>query len=1048
VQVLHARLLGELEVTVDGRCVETPPSRRAWALLGWLALHPGEHPRGSLAARFWPDVLDSSARASLRSALWALRRALGPAADGHLLAERDRVGLRCQTDLAAFAERLSAGDLEGAVELCQGPLLADFEDDWVLEARDEHDESLDAALARLAAGAPTPQAAVAWTRRRVALDLLNEAAARELMRLLADCGDRPGALAAYDRLCDRLRNSLGLAPAPQTRELAAAVRAADAPPDSPSAGAPPPSRASTTVGRESELGELRSTWSRVLPGAGAVVLLSGEGGIGKTRLAGELLAHAREDGARTATCASLDLGGTVPFGLWAELLRELASELKPPPADVTWPEDLAPLAPSLPRRLGRASAGDDRALAPELARARLFEAAVDLIEHATQDRPLALLFEDVHLADAPSLELLAYAARRIAQRPVLLMLTRRLAPRNAAVDALAHAVRGRGVAVRELELGPLGRRDIELLIGSVAAIDAVLREGVVAAADGNPLLALESAAAAATGAPGPPPTLRAAVRTALSGLSPAARQVSEVAAVAGRDLERAELAGVGDPASVVEAMDSGLFHSADGRFGYRHALLREAVYSELDDVGRGALHELLGATLARAAEAARHLRLAGRDDLALGRLRQAAADAITVTAFAEAAEFLREALALAPEDGGLRLELGEVCAWLGLRAQAQEQLALALEQLEPGEHALAQLRAARWFRGALCSPAQVGEAARSGLQALASAPQPLDPEVEGELLALLAWAQLTGAGSDGARETLAAFDALALDTADRPLLHHDALSARAFLLLTRGELEESCAVMVASAEAALRAARPDMAYGSWMNAASIAAARGELDEALDLADRGLASVRGFPGLEVHTQAARALLLARLGRGDAARTAAAVATELAEQVGTAELAATAALEGGLVALELGDLERGQALLAEALAYDARVPRAETRLRRAEALGRLGRAEDADKEIRAAALEPVHAADRPALLVARMSQAQGFSALARGDRELAVRRLEEAAGNWRRLVAAADVGREYMAMFVDLGRPPVAGLAEPERELAAVEAQLRELAAPQT
>src|SRR3954467_11252211 len=77
--MVRVELLGELAVQVGGRAIEPPPSRRAWSLLAWLALHPGEHARGSVAAVFWPDVLDASARASLRSAAWALRRALGPA---------------------------------------------------------------------------------------------------------------------------------------------------------------------------------------------------------------------------------------------------------------------------------------------------------------------------------------------------------------------------------------------------------------------------------------------------------------------------------------------------------------------------------------------------------------------------------------------------------------------------------------------------------------------------------------------------------------------------------------------------------------------------------------------------------------------------------------------------------------------------------------------------------------------------------------------------------------------------------------------------------
>src|SRR3954462_8028929 len=89
------RPLGELQAEADGEPIAMPPGRRAWALLAWLALHPGEHARGWAAAHSWPDVLDSSARASLRSALWELRRALGD--EDAVPAGRDRIALRCET---------------------------------------------------------------------------------------------------------------------------------------------------------------------------------------------------------------------------------------------------------------------------------------------------------------------------------------------------------------------------------------------------------------------------------------------------------------------------------------------------------------------------------------------------------------------------------------------------------------------------------------------------------------------------------------------------------------------------------------------------------------------------------------------------------------------------------------------------------------------------------------------------------------------------------------------------------------------------------------
>ena len=160
------------------------------------------------------------------------------------------------------------------------------------------------------------------------------------------------------------------------------------------------------VGRDAELRVLQEAWDAASAGTGAVVVLTGEGGIGKSRLAGELGNHVAAGGGRVATCAALDLGGAAPFGLWAELAGGLGRDLAPPPEGAGWPIALAPLAPGLTARLGR---GAEQRPAPraELERARLFEAAVDMVEWACHDRPLLLVLEDVHLADTSSLELAA-----------------------------------------------------------------------------------------------------------------------------------------------------------------------------------------------------------------------------------------------------------------------------------------------------------------------------------------------------------------------------------------------------------------------------------------------------------------------------------------------------------------------------------------------------------------------------------------------------------------------------------------------------------------
>ena len=114
------------------REIAPPASKRARAVLAYLALNPGPQPRGRLAARFWPDVLDESARASLRVALTELRQALGPAAV-YVLATRDTValdGADLSVDARAFQRALDEGDPVRALEACSAPILDGFDEEW------------------------------------------------------------------------------------------------------------------------------------------------------------------------------------------------------------------------------------------------------------------------------------------------------------------------------------------------------------------------------------------------------------------------------------------------------------------------------------------------------------------------------------------------------------------------------------------------------------------------------------------------------------------------------------------------------------------------------------------------------------------------------------------------------------------------------------------------------------------------------------------------------------------------------------------------------
>ncbi|HSJ73864.1 MAG TPA: BTAD domain-containing putative transcriptional regulator, partial [Miltoncostaeaceae bacterium] len=230
--MLEIRVLGGLEARARGAPVELPPSARVRALLAWLAVHPGPHPRGSLAGRLRPDALDESARTSLRQAAWALRGALGSGADAWLVSERDFLGLSpdpalVRVDLAEFRRLAAGGRPEEALALAGGDLLAGLDEEWAERLREEHRAEVVALLGELAARAEAAGDAagsIEWSRRRVAADPLGERAARDLIARLARAGDRAGAVGAFEALRDRLRRELGIVPSAETRELVEEVR--------------------------------------------------------------------------------------------------------------------------------------------------------------------------------------------------------------------------------------------------------------------------------------------------------------------------------------------------------------------------------------------------------------------------------------------------------------------------------------------------------------------------------------------------------------------------------------------------------------------------------------------------------------------------------------------------------------------------------------------------------------------------------------------------------------------------------------------------------
>jgi DNA-binding SARP family transcriptional activator len=696
--MLRVRLLGELTVEADGRDVVLTGSWRARSLLAWLALHPGPHLRSELAARFWPDVLDASARASLRNALWALRRELGTAS-GVLLATRERVGLDgAWTDVGEFRRLAEDGALRDAVALWSGDPLAGLEDEWAHEARDELNRLLSGVLARLASAAEDErdlEAALGWTRRRVALDPLAEDAQRDLIRRLTAHGDRAGALEAYAKLRERLRRELGISPSAATRELADRIR--DEPePDPPVAaraarrtdgaaarwepGRPfplPPrfrlERSGAFVGRGPELERLGALLADARDGRGPrAALVTGEAGIGKTRLAWELGLAAHRAGAIVLQ-GSCDEGAIAPYEPFVEALGHWARVASPHELATRLDETGPALASLLPWLAGPPSAPAERTAA---ARYASFEAVAALLASLAAEAPVLLVIDDLHWADTSSAALLGHVLRSRPEAPLLVVATYRpgeIAAGAPVADALSRLNQD-GLLTR-LPLSGLDRHEVEELVRELADVppSAGLTAAVHAETEGNPFFVAETARQLGAGVAAHrlalPESVRELIERRLARLGEPCLRLLTLAAVIGREFELAVLERASDlppdalEEALEEAIDAGLvveLPGLDDRLAFTHTLIRRTIADRLTRSRRRRLHACVAGAFDGAggrddAETwiAYHLceaGPAGDPDRAVEYAGRAAERATKRFAYAEAVELYTRALPLLPRE--------------------------------------------------------------------------------------------------------------------------------------------------------------------------------------------------------------------------------------------------------------------------------------------------------------------------------------------------------------------------------------------------------------
>ena len=493
----------------------------------------------------------------------------------------------------------------------------------------------------------------------------------------------------------------------------------------------------TFVGRTAELGLLEGVLERAAAGRPAFAFVGGESGVGKTRLLREFEARARALDARVLLGQCLELGGAqIPYAPLVAALRPLARGLDAAESERLPEATRNALAELLPELGGAETRADEELKARQ---GRLFEAILALLERLGRGGPVLLAIEDLHWADGSTRDFITFLVRSAREERLCLVVTYRsdeLHRRHPLRPLLAELERATGVERITLERFDRGELDEQLAGILLQAAPEALAQRLFDRSQGNPLFTEELLAATEDGDGWMlPETLRDVLLARVERLAPATQAVVRATAVLDRPITHGLLEAVSGlaPAEVMEGAREAVAHQvlvtdSDGTYRFRHALVGEAVHSDLLPGEDTALHARVAAALERdpallgdvsaatvAAELACHWRAAHELSRSLGASVQAGFAAKRLYAYEEAGRHFERALELwarvpdAEERAGAdRAELLRLAATCAIaRGEASRAVALIREALttldataEPVRAALLHLRLGHLLRQA------------------------------------------------------------------------------------------------------------------------------------------------------------------------------------------------------------------------------------------------------------------------------------------------------------------------------------------------------------